>query len=213
MRSASSAPSSLVRALILATLVFPAACDKKQPPAADDGVVTPPGDEGGPPPAAVRKPAVAAGHALFDRFEGTGFPNDCKADADCHTGGCGGEVCSAEDGVNTTCEVLPVSLPEGTACGCVESQCRWWNAEGAMLPAAQPPTEEPPTEEPPPSGASCATVRCAAPTQCIEYYGIAGPSGPKFVSCEIPCKQSAKDSCPAGKKCVTIADGPGSVCR
>lgn len=199
-------------ALALAVLAL-AACDKKQPPAADDGVVNPPGDDGGKaPPPAVRKPAVPTDHPLHARFEGTDFANDCKTDGDCHAAGCSSEVCSADAGVITTCDVPLVSLPAGTACGCVEDQCRWWNAEGTTLPAVEPPPVEPPPVEPP--KASCATTTCEAPKQCIEYYGIAGPSGPKFVSCEIPCKAGAKTSgCPAGTTCVTIADGPGSVCR
>lgn len=202
--------SSLRRvALALAVLAL-VACDKKQPPAADDGVVTPPSDDGGkaPPPTPVRKAAVPADHPLFARFEGTDFANDCKTDADCHAAGCSSEVCSADAGVMTTCDVPLVSLPEGTACGCVEDQCRWWNADGTTLPT----TEPPPSDPPPP--ASCDTVKCEAPKQCVEYYGIAGPSGPKFVSCEIRCKPGAKKSgCPEGTECVTIADGPGSVCR
>ncbi|MGM0577918.1 MAG: hypothetical protein ACQEXJ_19485 [Myxococcota bacterium] len=46
---------------------------------------------------------------------------------------------------------------------------------------------------------------------CVEYYGIAGPSGPTFASCEIPCVDNA--DCPTGQSCGTIADGPGDVCR
>jgi eight-cysteine-cluster-containing protein len=187
-----------------------AACEKPSPPPPGPT----PGDDGG--SVVTRMPAVPTTHPLFDRFEGTGSPNDCSADADCHSAGCGGEVCSADAGVVTTCEVLPVSLPENTACGCVEGQCQWWNADGITLP---------PLPEPAPE-ASCATVRCQAPRQCLEYFGIAGPSGPKFVSCEIPCisdltsnpasrsaatKQEA--ACPTGMSCITIADGPGSVCR
>jgi hypothetical protein len=60
-------------------------------------------------------------------------------------------------------------------------------------------------------------VLCQPPKQCLEYFGIAGPSGPKFVSCEIRCDPTesaaasakAKSSCPEGTSCVTIADGPG----
>ena len=47
---------------------------------------------------------------------------------------------------------------------------------------------------------------------CIEFYGIAGPAGPKLSSCEIPCDKPGAQ-CPHGQKCVTIADGPGQVCR
>jgi len=48
---------------------------------------------------------------------------------------------------------------------------------------------------------------------CITYYGIAGGAGPKFTSCEIRCEVDGKPRCPSGQTCVTIADGPGSVCR
>lgn len=53
--------------------------------------------------------------------------------------------------------------------------------------------------------------KCADGQSCIAYYGIAGPRGPQFKSCEIGCPQDA--SCPGGLRCVTIADGPGQVCR
>ena len=53
---------------------------------------------------------------------------------------------------------------------------------------------------------------CADGLQCIEYYGFAGPRGPKFSSCEIPCSGKS-NKCPKGHHCTTIADGPGAVCR
>jgi eight-cysteine-cluster-containing protein len=190
---------ALGASLVLAALA--AACEKPSPSPTEP---TTAGDGG---QVVTRQPAVPADHALFDRFEGTGFPNDCTRDADCHQAGCSGEVCSADAGVVTTCEVLPVTLPEGSACGCVQSQCQWWNADGVTLPPVPPQPE--PSEE-----ASCATVLCQPPQVCLEYYGIAGPSGPRFVSCEIPCDPTTKKpSCPQGTSCVTIADGPGSVCR
>jgi eight-cysteine-cluster-containing protein len=184
-------------AFVLAVLA--AACEKNTPPPDDPG----PGDEGG--QVVTRQPAVPADHPLFDRFEGVGFPNDCSADSGCHTAGCSSEVCSADPGVVSTCEVLPVSLPANTACGCVEGQCQWWNAEGVTLP----PLPEEPQE------VGCATVLCQPPTVCLEYFGVAGPSGPRFVSCEIPCDFTSKKAagCPAGMSCVTMADGPGAVCR
>jgi hypothetical protein len=52
---------------------------------------------------------------------------------------------------------------------------------------------------------------CAEGLTCVSYYGIAGPRGPQFKSCEIKCQ--AQTDCPSGTKCVTIADGPGQVCR
>jgi hypothetical protein len=45
----------------------------------------------------------------------------------------------------------------------------------------------------------------------VKYYGIAGPRGPQFSSCEIRC--DGKEGCPTGLDCITIADGPGQVCR
>ena len=52
---------------------------------------------------------------------------------------------------------------------------------------------------------------CQAGASCVTYYGIAGPSGPEFKSCEITC--AGKGGCPEGTTCMTIADGPGEVCR
>ena len=46
---------------------------------------------------------------------------------------------------------------------------------------------------------------------CVAYYGIAGAKGPEFKTCEIKC--TAKTECPGAMSCVTIADGPGQVCR
>jgi hypothetical protein len=45
----------------------------------------------------------------------------------------------------------------------------------------------------------------------VKYYGIAGPRGPQFTSCETKC--DGGKACPDGLKCTTIADGPGAVCR
>lgn len=53
--------------------------------------------------------------------------------------------------------------------------------------------------------------RCARGLTCVSYYGIAGPRGPKFKSCEIRCKDNS--GCPKGRDCVTVSDGPGQVCR
>jgi hypothetical protein len=85
---------------------------------------------------------------------------------------------------------------------------------------AVPPTEPTPAPTPAPPGAAlpskagetCDDKGCGGGYTCVSYYGIAGPNGPQFKSCEIPCGK-ATDKCPAGTKCVTIADGPGQVCR
>jgi len=51
---------------------------------------------------------------------------------------------------------------------------------------------------------------CDAGLECVKYYGIAGPRGPEFKTCEKRCKA---DSDCGDKHCRTIADGPGQVCR
>lgn len=62
-------------------------------------------------------------------------------------------------------------------------------------------------------GESCAEGgRCATGLTCVSYFGVAGPRGPRFATCEIPCR-SRDDRCPSGQACFTIADGPGRVCR
>lgn len=52
---------------------------------------------------------------------------------------------------------------------------------------------------------------CAPGLTCKKYYGIAGPRGPEFSSCEHTCATDA--DCDKGQRCATIADGPGQVCR
>ncbi|HWM88669.1 MAG TPA: hypothetical protein VNO33_22620 [Kofleriaceae bacterium] len=63
----------------------------------------------------------------------------------------------------------------------------------------------------PGQGEPCANGQCAKGLSCVEYYGIAGPRGPKMTSCEIRCPGGK--GCPSGQQCATIADGPGQVCR
>jgi hypothetical protein len=62
-------------------------------------------------------------------------------------------------------------------------------------------------------GQTCEDGKCARGLECISYYGFAGSAGPKFTACEIRCQMSGKPACPSGQTCVTISDGPGSVCR
>jgi len=71
----------------------------------------------------------------------------------------------------------------------------------------------PPTKALPARGEPCSAEgnACAEGLECVTYYGIAGPKGPAFTSCENKC--DAGQACPAGTKCTTIADGPGQVCR
>lgn len=176
----------------------------------------------GEPTPAGRTPSIPAAHPQHARVEGTSFQNGCAADADCRVGGCSSEVCSAEEGVNSTCEMPADGWPTaGSACGCVAGQCQWWKptaGEAAATTPAPAATEPGPATPPEPAsalpeqGKPCdAEGRCAAGLRCMAYFGIAGTKGPKFTSCEIACAGGAR--CPDGQRCITIADGPGQVCR
>jgi hypothetical protein len=79
-------------------------------------------------------------------------------------------------------------------------------------PAAPDAGAGPSTGLPDKPGMPCDDRGCAAPFTCLAYYGIAGPRGPQFRTCEIPCP-TAESTCPPDLKCTTIADGPGPVCR
>jgi hypothetical protein len=57
----------------------------------------------------------------------------------------------------------------------------------------------------------CVDGTCPAGLTPIHYYGVAGPSGPEFCSCSIPC-DDGPSACPDGTECVNVSDGPGNVC-
>lgn len=111
-----------------------------------------------------------------------------------------------------------------TAGGCSQAPARARSAENLppqpVQPVAATPVQVPPPAPPTPAGNArvqdaqgqpCQNGQCPAPLTCVTYYGIAGPRGPKFTSCEIPCPGGGK--CPPGQTCGIIADGPGQVCR
>lgn len=176
----------------------------------DSSKNNPPGSKSGPGAGSSRTPLIHKNHALYARYEGLSQQNACQVDTDCHKGGCSREVCSAEPAVNTTCEVLEVKIPESAGCGCLDNQCLWFTADGNVLPSGGGANE--PATPPPPDGASCGNKTCESGEKCIEYYGVAGPAGPHFHECGIPCNPQ-KSNCPEGMTCTTIADGPGPVCR
>ncbi|MBE7452036.1 MAG: hypothetical protein HS111_25060 [Kofleriaceae bacterium] len=60
-------------------------------------------------------------------------------------------------------------------------------------------------------GEACPDRRCAAGLACVEDYGSDGPIGPTVTACEVRCGKGGR--CPDGQSCITIADGPGEVCR
>ena len=86
-------------------------------------------------------------------------------------------------------------------------------------PAGPPPPQESPSPTTPPANTTAPGVGqpcgpkdlCGDGAECVSYYGIAGPRGPQFKSCEIRC--GADKPCPSGLACKTVADGPGQVCR
>src|SRR5689334_14604171 len=88
----------------------------------------------------------------------------------------------------------------------------------APAPVPEPaPTEPVPAPDPaaPGAGTPCPDAASDPGLECVSYFGIAGPRGPKFTSCEIRCDPSpnAANVCPSGQHCTVIADGPGPVCR
>jgi eight-cysteine-cluster-containing protein len=104
--------------ILVALFAFVAACSG---PSGTSGPSTAPVTAGG-----ARTPALMPGSPNYDLFEGTSFQNDCSADGDCKIGGCGGEVCSAEEGAITPCIAHP-DKPQAS-CGCVQGQCIWYTA-------------------------------------------------------------------------------------
>lgn len=185
----------MMRAIAVFVLLL-ASCDKGSNSSTPSGGV----DDSG------RVPLVHKDHALYNRLEGVAFANACDSDAACVRGGCSGEVCAATKDIMSTCEALPVTIPAAASCGCVAHQCTWWSDGSAKLEQA---ANEPPA--PAEGGGACGEQTCAANETCIEYYGVAGPRGPKFQTCGIRCGEGGK--CPDGLRCVTIADGPGPVCK
>jgi eight-cysteine-cluster-containing protein len=184
--------------------------DGEDRPAAEDGE-----------PSGERVAMVAEDHPQYAHVEGMSYENACETDADCHTGGCSSEVCSADPEVVTTC-IMPAEgwASAGGSCGCIEGQCTWYRGAGsdanpgAGAPAGE--TEIKPGRSPQAltgQGEACRDGSCPGPLSCVSFYGVAGPQGPKFNSCEIPCPRGTSDVCPEGQTCVTIADGPGQVCR
>jgi hypothetical protein len=79
-------------------------------------------------------------------------------------------------------------------------------------PSAPAEPKRPRSGSPPGQGQPCDdSGRCGKGLTCVEYYGVAGTSGPRFSSCEIRC--AGGKGCPPGQGCTVISDGPGEVCR
>jgi hypothetical protein len=85
-------------------------------------------------------------------------------------------------------------------------------ATGGSGSTAQPGTTPTPTAPGGPKlGEPCGNADSCGEGACVTYYGIAGPRGPAFKSCEVKC--DPQRPCEGGRRCVTVADGPGQVCR
>jgi hypothetical protein len=80
-------------------------------------------------------------------------------------------------------------------------------SDGSATSSDAPPA--PPTG--PKIGESCGPGDTCGEGTCVKFFGIAGARGPELKQCEIKC--DGKVTCPDGRKCITIADGPGQVCR
>jgi len=170
----------------------------------------PGGEPGDDSRAETRRLLVSPDHPLYARVEGTAMDNDCRADSDCFVGGCSAEICTAERDLSSTCEARDWPT-EGGRCGCVEGACSWYAGSGGGGDGSEGGDSQP---EPvlPTQGETCGDDdRCASGLTCVSYYGVAGARGPEFRTCEIPCQ--GEGSCPDGQRCVTLADGPGPVCR
>ena len=85
----------------------------------------------------------------------------------------------------------------------------------APVAAVPPESQQAPIHEDasgPAQGEPCPDLHCAKGLRCGQYYGVMGPRGPRFSSCEIRCARTTS-ACPTGQHCTTISDGPGRVCR
>jgi hypothetical protein len=137
-----------------------------------------------------------AGSRAAHRGEKCGGGTTCVSGLTCvdYRGVTGAELHSCEIPCNGG-----VTCPTGQECTTVrDGPGRVCMATGAPVPT-------------PGQGKACVDGKCATGLECIEYFGIAGARGPKFTSCEIRC--SPDKPCTKPQRCITIADGPGQVCR
>jgi hypothetical protein len=68
-----------------------------------------------------------------------------------------------------------------------------------------------PPREGPKLGEPCAPGDVCGEGACVTYFGIAGARGGELKSCEIRCDPTRP--CEGERKCITVTDGPGQVCR
>lgn len=107
-----------------------------------------PADQPPPAPVAPAPPPPPAGmtpEGLYakceERVEQPQVAGECASDADCATGGCGGEVCTTAAAVPelmTTCEGR-ICFTVLDSCGCVDGMCRWSLKDKVPLDAVPAP--------------------------------------------------------------------------
>ncbi len=128
----------------------------------------------------------------------------CPTNADCIAiDGCDSAICIPAD------EACELSCPNADECVLMESFPLQIGCPG-IVPGMQDMTPDGELDLAL-LGTACVDNACPDGLTALTYFGIAGPSGPEFCSCEIPCVDTA-DVCPTGTSCQTIADGPGEVC-
>jgi len=66
--------------------------------------------------------SVYKGDENYSRYESEDKAGECSGDLGCYVGGCSSEVCSAQEGINTTCDVVE-TIP--AVCKCIRSTCLW----------------------------------------------------------------------------------------
>lgn len=122
-----SAPPSLRPLIAVATALALVACGgngKKEPapkePVRQEQPAPAPAPAGGATPQELYE-------KCHDRMENPEEAGECKADADCATAGCQGEVCTTvpkSKEWNTACEQQPCFQVADT-CGCHDGKCTW----------------------------------------------------------------------------------------
>ncbi len=147
----------MIRVLLATGLLAMAGCKNghaEAPGAAPGGAKGP--ETHAPAPAAGGSPTVGDPATLYaecrDRLESPESPNECAADADCASAGCGKEVCTTSKAAAelvSTCEDKPC-FHVVEACGCRAGACTW-NVKAAM-PAPAPLPRSIPSNGPSPVG-------------------------------------------------------------
>lgn len=155
-------------------------------------------------------PGDVCGAGTCVKFFGIAGPRgpefkQCEIKCDAKTLCSGGHTCiTIADGPGQVCRPTSMTPPSMTP-------------PTKTPPTRTPPIKTPPIKTPPATtrpkiGENCSAGDTCGEGSCVSYRGIAGARGPEFKTCEIRCSGKGA-ACPGGRTCMTIADGPGKVCR